>query len=206
MHEIGLFPLSLVLVPGERVPLHIFEERYKELIAECLDSSKPFGLVMADDDGIRAIGTEAWVIDVVTRFDDGRLDIIIEGRERVTVLELTEGRSFLTAEVEALHDDETDADPDEVEACMEAFERLVEEAGVDMEPIDPAQLLSWQIAARINFGSNPKQLLLESTSEADRVQSLLPMLELAFEEVQKRAIQEHSAGNGHVKEWPENPH
>ena len=79
MEEIGLFPLGLVLLPTEQVPLHIFEPRYRELITECLDQDEPFGLVFADDDGLRRVGTLASVVEVTDRFDDGRLNVVVEG-------------------------------------------------------------------------------------------------------------------------------
>src|SRR6187551_2014182 len=98
--EIGLFPLGIVLLPTELVPLHIFEPRYRELISECLEEEREFGLVLADDDGIRDVGTRAAVTEVLERFDDGRLNVVVEGRERFWISELTGGRSFQTAEVE----------------------------------------------------------------------------------------------------------
>src|SRR5215470_2935880 len=106
--EIGLFPLGMVLLPTEQVPLHIFEPRYRELIGECLEEEREFGLVLADDDGIRDIGTRAAVTEVLERFDDGRLNVVVEGRERFRISELTGGRSFQTAEVEPIEDE---ADP-----------------------------------------------------------------------------------------------
>src|SRR3954469_17018505 len=111
MTEIGLFPLALVLLPTERVPLHIFEPRYKELIGECLEEGREFGLVLEDDQGRREVGTRAGVIEVLQVFDDGRMNIVVEGRERFRLLELTGGREFLTGDVEAV-DDEVDP-PDE---------------------------------------------------------------------------------------------
>ena len=89
MDEIGLFPLGLVLLPTEQVPLHIFEPRYRELIAECLDAGEPFGLVFADDDGLRRIGTLASVVEVTDRFDDGRLNVVVEGGERFRIVAVT---------------------------------------------------------------------------------------------------------------------
>ena len=72
-----MFPLGLVLLPTERLPLHIFEERYKELIGECIEHESEFGLVYADDDGIRDVGTRARVTEVLTRFEDGRMNVLI---------------------------------------------------------------------------------------------------------------------------------
>src|ERR671917_1867480 len=105
MAEIGLFPLRLVLMPGEQAPLHIFEPRYRELIGECLEEGREFGLVLADDDGMREIGTRAGVIEVLDRFPDGRLNVVVEGRDRFRLLEITEGRSYATAEVTEIEDD-----------------------------------------------------------------------------------------------------
>ena len=96
MDELGLFPLGIVLLPTEQLPLHIFEERYKELIGECLEEDGEFGLVYADDDGLRDLGTRARVVEVLTRFEDGRLNILVEGGERFRLAELTDGRSFST--------------------------------------------------------------------------------------------------------------
>ena len=81
--EIGLFPLGIVLLPTEQVPLHIFEPRYRELIGECLDNEEPFGLVYADDDGLRRTGTLASVVEVVDQFDDG-MPIVVEGGDGST--------------------------------------------------------------------------------------------------------------------------
>jgi Lon protease-like protein len=77
MDELGLFPLGIVLLPTEQLPLHIFEERYKELIGECIDDDGEFGLVYADDDGLRDLGTRARVVEVLARFEDGRLNILV---------------------------------------------------------------------------------------------------------------------------------
>src|SRR5919204_2621505 len=108
MSEIGLFPLALVLLPTEKVPLHIFEPRYKELIGECLAESREFGLVLTDENGLREIGTRAAVVEVARVYDDGRLDIVIEGGERFRVVRLTSGRSFQTAEIESIDDEESE--------------------------------------------------------------------------------------------------
>ena len=93
----------MVLLPTERVPLHIFEPRYHELIGECVAQDREFGLVYADDDGIQAVGTRAKVIEVV-RLPDGRLSIVVEGGQRFRLVELTSGRSFHTGQVEMLGD------------------------------------------------------------------------------------------------------
>src|SRR5262245_20321242 len=131
--EIGLFPLGLVLLPTEQVPLHVFEPRYRELIAACLDAEQPFGLVYADDEGLRRIGTFATFVEVTDRFDDGRLNIVVEGGERFRLVDLTDGRSFHTGTVETLVDDDDPPPPADVERALTVFRRLVELTGAEVE-------------------------------------------------------------------------
>ena len=131
MAEIGLFPLGVVLLPTERVPLHIFEPRYRELIEECLETDGDFGFVYADDDGIREIGTRARVTDVLERFDDGRLNVLVEGGERFRVESLTRGRSFMTAEVVDVDDDASEAGEELTARAIGSFRALAALAGAE---------------------------------------------------------------------------
>jgi len=135
--ELGLFPLGIVLLPTERLPLHIFEDRYKELVEECLDQEAEFGLVYADSDGIRDVGTRARVAEVLTRFEDGRLNILVEGGERFQVEELTDGRSFHTAQVSPVADAEDAADEAAIEDAMRMFGVLRDVTGSEVELPDP---------------------------------------------------------------------
>jgi Lon protease-like protein len=201
MNELGLFPLNLVLLPGEQAPLHIFEPRYQELIGECLAENEEFGLVLADDEGIRDVGTRAGVIEVLERFDDGRLNVVVEGRERFRVLELTEGRSFATAEVAEIEDEGEEPSEEEVEHCLVAYDRVVKAAEADLEALDlDAESIAFQIAARVDFGTEVKQGLLELQSERERVLRLAPMLDQAADAVKRdREIRERASGNGRVE-------
>jgi Lon protease-like protein len=200
--EIGLFPLELVLVPTERVPLHIFEPRYKELIGECLRGGREFGLVLQDEQGRREIGTRAAVVEVLQVFDDGRMNVIVEGHERFRLRELTSGRIFLTGDVEPVDDEDDEQDAAASEEAMALFRRLVEAAGGDVdEPEDDAGPLSFQIAARVDFGTEPKQELLELRSEPARLRQLCPLLEGAIEAVEReREIRERAGTNGKVSQ------
>jgi Lon protease-like protein len=201
MNEIGLFPLNLVLLPGEQAPLHVFEPRYKELIGECLAEDEEFGLVLADDDGIREIGTRAGVIEVLERFDDGRLNIVVEGRERFRLIELTEGRAFATAEIADSDDDGENPTEEEVEQCLAAYDRVVKAAEAELEDLDfDADSIAFQIAARVDFGTEIKQGLLELQSERERVLRLAPMLDQAADAVKRdREIRERASSNGRVE-------
>jgi ATP-dependent Lon protease len=199
--EIGLFPLELVLVPGEHVPLHIFEPRYQELIGECLEEGVEFGLVLADDEGMRKVGTRAAVTEVLERFPDGRLNIVVAGGERFRLVELTEGRSFATAEIEEVDDDAEPASEDELARCLAAYRRVVAAAEAELEELDPeADSLAFQIAARIDLGTEVKQGLLELRSERERIARLSPLLERAAEAVRReREIRSRAAANGRVE-------
>jgi len=199
--ELGLFPLNLVLLPGEQAPLHVFEPQYRELIGECLEDNEEFGLVLADDEGIREIGTRAGVIEVLETFDDGRLNVVIEGRERFRLVELTEGRAFQTAEVTDIDDDGESPTEEELEQCLVAYERVVKAAEAQLEDIDfDADSIAFQIAARVDFGTEVKQGLLELRSERERVLRLAPMLDQAADAVRRdREIRERASGNGRVE-------
>ena len=200
MSELGLFPLGIVLLPNEQIPLHIFEDRYQELIGECLAEETEFGLVYADDDGLREIGTRAAVTEVLDRFDDGRMNVVIEGRERFRLLELTEGRSFHTGRVEAVEDEADVADPQDAEHALELFHRLVELTGAEVEePRLDAGQLSFELAGRFEFAPELKQRLLQLTSERRRMKLLAELLAGAATAVEReREIAERAHGNGKV--------
>jgi Lon protease-like protein len=198
--EIGLFPLQLVLLPTERVPLHIFEPRYKELIGECLEEGLEFGLVLEDEEGRRDVGTRAAVVEVLQVFDDGRMNVVVEGRQRFRLVELTEGREFLTGEVEPIDDDPDPAAPEEVEAALGVFRRLVQVAESDVDEPDPAaHALSFELASRVDFGHELKQEILELRSERRRLQRLIEILGRAVEAMAlEKEVRERASGNGRV--------
>ncbi len=198
--EIGLFPLELVLLPSERVPLHIFEDRYKELIGECLTRQGEFGLVLADERGLREIGTLAGVAEVLERFEDGRLNILVEGRRRFRVVALTKGRAFQTAEIEPVGDEEEDAEEADVARALEQFARLKEITSSDIGDPDPQSgPLSYQLAARVDFGAEVKQQLLEQRSEARRMHVVAELLENAVQTMTlELEVRERASHNGKV--------
>ncbi len=203
MDELGLFPLGMVLLPTERVPLHIFEDRYRELIGECLELEREFGLVYADDDGMRRVGTRAAVVDVVERFDDGRLNVIVEGRERFELRQLTSGRSFQTGDVDALVDDGGGPTPEQVERTLAVLRRVAElaETELDDEVLSPSgDTPSFELAARVTLEPKLKQQLLEQRSEPARLEHLAALLEAAAKALKdRRAAARLAAGNGRLR-------
>src|SRR6478752_502405 len=156
--EIGLFPLGVVLLPTERVPLHIFEPRYRELIEECLETDGEFGLLYADEDGVRDVGTLARITEVLERFDDGRLNVLVEGGRRFRVERLTRGRSFMTAAVEQVEDGSGPVDAETSSRAAGAFRALAVLAGVEAEdPDESSPQLSFELAAQVELLPDAKQ-------------------------------------------------
>ena len=103
--NLGLFPLGVVLLPGERMPLHIFEPRYRELIADCTLGARPFVLSLGTENGVARTGCTATPVALLRRFDDGRMNLIVEGGDPVEILEQTTGSElYVTARVHVLAD------------------------------------------------------------------------------------------------------
>jgi len=198
MDEIGLFPLGIVLLPTERVPLHIFEPRYCELIGECLEEEIEFGLVYADEDGVREVGTLARVSDVLERFDDGRLNVVVEGGLRFRVERVTRGRSFMTAVVETLEDDSSGTEEETAGRAAGAFRALAALAGAEPEPPDESSpQLSYELAAQVELAAEAKQDLLESRSEQERLEFVAELLDLARQAlIATRELGERAKRNG----------
>ncbi len=201
MPELGLFPLPIVLLPTERIPLHIFEPRYRELVEECIESGADFGLVLTDGEGaVHEIGTRASIAQVLERLDDGRLNVVVEGGERFRLLELTGGRSFTTGIVEDVADEDQPASASDVARAVDLFSSLAVEAESDVDLPDPdSPLLDFELAARVDFAPDAKQELLSSTSPGVRMTRLIELLEVALEAVKiEKALRERAGRNGKV--------
>lgn len=201
MSELGLFPLPLVLVPTERIPLHIFEPRYKELIDECVEIGVEFGFVLATGDGaVHEIGTRARVVQVMEVLDDGSMNIVVEGGARFRLLELTTGRAFTTGIVEPVLDDADPAPGVELEHALELFGALAEAADSEVDPPDPlSPVFDFELAARVDFAVDAKQELLTMTSPRSRLTALIAMLETALEAVRlEHTLRERAGRNGKV--------
>jgi len=198
MPELGLFPLPIVLAPTERIPLHIFEPRYRELIAECLDNLTEFGMIYRHGVALSPVGTRARVDEVLERFPDGRFNVVVTGTARFRLVEETTGRSFITARVGDL-DDIGDRPSDlEIAACMAAFAETL--ARTEVPELDGTpQGLAFAVAAIVGLPQEVKQELLEMLSERDRVVRLTEaLMGSAGVEIRAREIERRASGNGRV--------
>jgi Lon protease-like protein len=180
-----IFPLELVLLPGVPLPLHIFEPRYKEMIAECLEQKKPFGVVRASSEGVADIGCTAEIMAVTKKYDDGRMDILARGVDRFEVIEVNEDRPFLQAEIAVVQDDDEDVEDEPGKPAAEIVTHAVrlhaeiaELAGAEPTgPDEHGRHLSFLLAGSLPLDLDFKQSLLSTLSEAKRLQAVVGYLE-----------------------------
>jgi Lon protease-like protein len=201
MESFPLFPLGIVLLPHEAVPLHIFEERYKTMIGECLDEEREFGILWLGDDSLREIGCTARVARVIERFDDGRLNILVEGVTPFRLLRRIDDLPYPAGDVEELADAHEPPDPDVESKARTRYADLVERA-TDERPPDEAlaELDSYGMAATIEFPLEAKQELLELRSERARLERLERLIADALDRLaQAEAVAERARGNGSVR-------
>ena len=195
-----LFPLDVVLFPGSRLPLHIFEPRYKEMIGECLAQHRTFGVVRAVEQGLAEVGCTAEIVTVVKEYTDGRLDLVTEGRKRFELLRVDEERSFLRAEVLMIDDEPGAPRAEDTSRAVQLHSELLAIAGAkqDLSAADPA-LLSFYLAGSLPLDLDFKQKLLSLRSEPERLSLLISYLETILPNLHRAAhAREKAGGNGHV--------
>jgi Lon protease-like protein len=174
-----LFPLGIVMLPSELVPLHIFEERYKLMIGECLADDREFGIVWMSDDGLADCGCAGRVTQVLERMEDGRMNILVQGTRPFRLLERIPDLPYPAGTVELLDDAQADdAAESQLDAARDRYAALVERV-TDRRPEESelAELDSYGMAATIEFAPAPKQELLEERSEARRLELVCDLLD-----------------------------
>lgn len=204
-YKIPLFPLGLVLLPDMLLPLHIFEQRYKQMISDCLAGDRPFGIVLFDGQSIRSVGCMARITEVIKRYDDGRMDIVTRGSQRFVIQELIEDQAYMEARVFFFDDGEEAENEDLKEVVKNALKLLQEMVDLDTG-FDPATLgdrvspqrLSYAIAAMEGFTPAERQGLLEMTAASERLEMCVRALSrLVARNRLTREIQQMIGGNGH---------
>lgn len=205
MIRIPLFPLGVVLLPGMSLPLHIFEERYKRMIAECLAGDAVFGIVLFDGRTVRSAGCTARVSAVLKRYADGRLDIMTRGEQRFVISELIEEKPYMEARIRFFEDDSEVLPAAESAELLSAARNLLADlhadgflaqAASDSLLADPASL-SFFIASLEGFSAVERQKILEMTSGTRRLRTCVQALSKIRERFQlTQAIEKIIGGNG----------
>ncbi len=198
---IPLFPLDVVLFPSTPLPLHIFEPRYKEMIAECLAQNRTFGVVRALEQGLADVGCTAEIVTIVKEYPDGQLDLVAEGRNRFEIVGVNQDRSFLQAEVLMIEDEPGAPPQEDTSRAVQLHSELLAIAGAkqDLSAADPA-LLSFYLAGSLPLDLDFKQKLLSLRSEAERLSLLITYLQTLIPNLHRAAhAREKAGGNGHVR-------
>lgn len=207
-----LFPLEVVLLPEELLPLHIFEDRYKEMIGECLEGQsrasgrQEFGVVQAKGQKIFSVGCSARIIQVTRKYADGRMDILTVGKRRFDILFTDEEKLYLRGGVQFFDDDASTAAPPEAEArrAIELFgeilQRLHKSTDIPIELPRPCRHLSFRIAAPLPLDLEFKQRLLSVRNETDRLRDVIRAIELLIPQFDLLERARHKAGgNGNAR-------
>ena len=198
---LALFPLDVVLFPGIPLPLHIFEPRYKEMIAECLDQKSFFGVIRAQESTLADVGCTAEILAVTKTYDDGRMDIVAQGRERFELLEVNQERTFLRGEILYVADEPEKPTGEERARAIELHRQILALANAQQDlPEGEDHQLSYHLAGSLPLDLDFKQKLLGLRSEARRIQTVIEYFEGILPTL-RRAVQirQKAGGNGHSR-------
>jgi len=201
VRDFPLFPLGIVALPHEIVPLHIFEERYRTMIGECLERGSEFGIVWAADDGRRSVGCAVEIAEVLERMEDGRMNILTRGTRPFRIVDEQDDLPYPAGTVEFLTDKDEQADAGTAESAHEAYNELVEQAtDRTLEPDELDGMTAYQMAATVDFGREAKQGLLDLRSENARLRLVARLFRAAIKRLAfiERA-QERARSNGKVR-------
>ena len=199
--DFPIFPLGLVALPYEYVPLHVFEPRYRTMFAECLERDSEFGIVWATDDGLHAVGCACEITRVIERMEDGRLNVLTRGTRPFRIVVEQDDMPYPAATVEFLEDKPEAVDEKAADAAHAAYAALVVQA-TDNEPDDAevARKTAYEMAATVDFGLDAKQGLLDLRSENARLRLATRLFKAATKRLDfvERA-QARARSNGKVR-------
>lgn len=204
---VPLFPLPLVLLPAMPLPLHIYEDRYKEMMGEIIAASEvgtaasEFGVVLAKDEGIINIGCTASIQKVMRRYEDGCLDLLAVGQRRFRIAGINEDKAYLRAEVEFFEDVDLTEVPDELkQRAQQVYLSLLALQGSGREPeVAGSSRLSFQIAHLLD-DVDRRQMLLALRSEVERLEFLVRAVPEYVVQQERIALAKRVAPlNGHAK-------
>jgi ATP-dependent Lon protease len=199
--RIPLFPLNVVLLPGVDLPLHIFEPRYRQMVKKCLEEKSEFGMLLSTPDGVARVGCTAEILELVKRYDDGRMDILTVGRAPFRVVELYKDQPLLEGEVDYLEDRETQVNASVRRELVELYETchtlIFEDYPKNLDDESLGEL-SYLVTGTLPMELLWKQQILELRTEASRQVQLVAYLRDWAPHLQKAATtRQRAGGNGH---------
>ena len=199
--EFPLFPLGLVALPGELIPLHIFEERYKTMIQMCLGEEREFGIVWLSDDGLREVGCACAIDRVIEQMDDGRMNLLVRGTRPFRVLERQGHLPYPAGVIEFVEDREDEIDAELAARRPRGLRRAVKRATErDPDPEELAGMSAYAMAATVDFGLDAKQGLLDMRSENARLRLVTRLFRAAIKRLEfVDKVQERAQSNGKVR-------
>jgi Lon protease-like protein len=193
MKTIPLFPLKLVIFPYSKYPLHIFEERYKKMISNCLNHETGFGIVAPSGNELSKIGSYVVISKVLKKSTKGEMDIIVEAKKRFFIKKIaTHPDGYLIADVEDYTDIQPEANPLLLDEMEEMFERILEKYDFELEEsfwksYHDAKAKSFKIAEKSGLSLSQQQTLLTLQDENRRINFLIQHFEKLDEEISKNA-------------------
>lgn len=197
-----LFPLGIVALPSECVPLHVFEQRYRTMVEECLADDREFGILWLSDEELKPVGCACHIEEVVEREEDGEMTILARGTRVFKLLERQNDLPYPAGVVEFLAESEEEADGDATDAAHELYAELVEQAtDKTIAEEDLEAMGAYDMAATVDFGTEAKQELLELRSENARLRLLTMLFRAAIKQVEmaeRAQIIAHSNGKVHL--------
>ena len=201
VRDFPLFPLGMVALPSELIPLHIFEDRYKTMIGQCIEDESEFGIVWMAEDGLRPVGCACEIAEVLERMEDGRINVIARGTRPFRLESRQDTLPYPAGTVEFLADHEEEPDAKAADEARGAYAKLVEEAtDRRLEAEEIAGMSAYEMAATVEFGLDAKQGLLDLRSEGARMRLLTRLFRAAVRRldfVERAQAQARSNGKVH---------
>jgi len=201
--RIPLFPLDIILFPGQAMPLHIFEPRYRQMTRHCIETQSPFGIVLLRAENLAQTGCSAMIVKILKEYEDGRSDILAAGQNAFRLVRTHDKKPYLEADVEYFEEDFTDIDS----AVSSRLEELCDQCHQILYGEDAPRFeteggisLAFHVASELPVEVAIRQSLLEIRSEAERQRRLVAHLTDWYPQLQKREhVRGKAAGNGHGK-------
>lgn len=205
MLTLPIFPLDLVVFPGEPIPLHIFESRYKQLIADCAPTEgerqyAPFGIVYQGENTENNLGCSVIVDEILHKYPGGELDIMTYGQKRFRCLEVQhENRPYLKTEISWVEDLDPEADSELRQSVLTLYDSFLKVVDVDDLTLErDTEQLSFEIAYRVNMEKELRLELLKSLSENERLEIVKVYLEETVPQIaQAKEFKRRVRSNGY---------